>query len=342
MNIQDFMVYFEENIVDDEDLQAFGVRNIDTRKRKQGGENRVVTTGQDDVVADNASVLEAIETGFELTYLPSRHEAGWLFNALAPFFLDQWFDDILRIIRGGKEASVYLCKAHETVGVEYLAAKVYRPRQFRNLRKDHTYREGRDYLDGQGHVILDGGQLHAIRQKTTYGQQLMHSSWIDYEVKAMKQLREAGCDVPRLYANGEMALLMEYFGDETGGAPTLHEVELDATEAKPLFERMVHNIDLMLAQGIIHGDLSAYNVLYWEGEITMIDFPQIVMAETNPNAYVIFQRDVRRICEYFNRYGIGCDGASLAEKLWRAHGRRVTSDVPLFLLHQEGDEDEDE
>lgn len=273
-----------------------------------------------------------------MTYLPSRHEAGWLFNALAPFFLNQWFDDILRAIKGGKEASVYLCKAHETVGVDYLAAKVYQPRQFRNLRKDHTYREGRVYLDGQGHVILDGGQLHAIRQKTAYGQQLMHSSWIDYEVKAMKELYEAGCDVPRLFANGEMALLMEYFGDETSGAPTLHEVDLPISEAKPLFERMVHNIDLMLAHGMIHGDLSAYNSLYWEDNITMIDFPQIVMADSNPNAYAIFQRDVRRVCEYFNRYGIRSDGWRLVEKLWRKHGYRVTSDVPLFLLHHDVDD----
>jgi hypothetical protein len=209
MNIQEWIEFFEENEVNEKALSAFKVRNVNTIKEKRDLNAPVIQTNQDDLQVTNASALDAIEGGFELTYQPSRHEAGWLFNALGGFFLDQWFDDILRMVKGGKEASVYLCKAHESVGIPYLAAKVYRPRQFRNLRKDHVYREGRSYIDGEGHVILDHGQLNAIQKKTGYGRQLAHVSWIEYEVKAMKTLYKAGGDVPKLYASSGMALIMD-------------------------------------------------------------------------------------------------------------------------------------
>ena len=340
-NIQEWIDYFEENEFDDAALNAMGIRNVDTRKRKQGAEARVIQTNQDDVRVTNASALEAIEGGFELTYVPARHEAGWLFNALGGFFLDQWFDDILRIVKGGKEASVYLCKAHESVGVPYLAAKVYRPRQFRNLRKDHVYREGREYLDGDGHVIRKDRELRAIQLKTGYGQQLLHTSWIDYEVKAMKTLHAAGADVPRLYANGDMALIMDYIGDEVGGAPTLQEVDLDGTEARYLYERTIHNIELMLENGIVHGDLSAYNILYWDGEITLIDFPQMVLPENNRNAFRIFRRDVQRVCEYFAQQGVKTDTNKLVEQLWNTHAYPKVHELPPYL-RDDGDEEEDD
>jgi RIO kinase 1 len=337
-NIQQWIDDFEENELDDTAMHAIGIRNVDLRKRKKGSEGKVVHTSQDDVIA-SASILDAIEGGFEITYQPSRHEAGWLLNALGSFYLDQWFDDVLRMVKGGKEASVYLCQAHESVGVPYLAAKVYRPRQFRNLRKDHLYREGRDILDGGGHIIHDDHSLHAIEKKTAYGKQLMHTSWIDHEVQALQTLHAAGADVPRLYANGEMALIMDYIGDEVSGAPTLQEVDLDSGEAKELFERTIHNIEIMLANGIIHGDLSAYNILYWEGAITLIDFPQLVLPDRNRNAFRIFQRDIQRVCEYFSRQGVNTESERLIEKLWNAHTYPKVHELPVFLLD---DEREDE
>lgn len=342
-NLQQWTEYFEDNDdVDETTMSNLGIRNVDMRKRKQGAAVKVVQTNQDDVRVTNASALDAIEGGFELTYVPSRHEAGWLFNALGGFFLDQWFDDILRVVKGGKEASVYLCKAHESVGVPYLAAKVYRPRQFRNLRKDHVYREGRAYLDGDGHVIHDDRQLRAIQLKTGYGQQLLHTSWIDYEVKAMQTLHEAGADVPKLYANGDMALIMDYIGDESGGAPTLQEVDLNGAEARILYERTIHNIELMLANGIVHGDLSAYNILYWEGEITLIDFPQIVMSDSNRNAFNIFRRDVQRICEYFTKQGVKTDANQLVDQIWNAHAYPKVHELPAFMRNDGEEENLDD
>jgi RIO kinase 1 len=101
----------------------------------------------------------------------------------------------------------------------------------------------------------------------------------------------------------------------------LHGVTLTEAETQPLFAEVVRNIELMLQHGMIHGDLSAYNILYWEGKVTLIDFPQVTLSESNHNAYRIFQRDVRRVCEYFAMYGVNCDALAIAEDLWGRHVR---------------------
>jgi RIO kinase 1 len=114
---------------------------------------------------------------------------------------------------------------------------------------------------------------------------------------------------------------MDYVGDARLPAPTLHEVELAPEEAQPLFERVMHNVQLMLKLNQIHADLSAYNILYWDGRITLIDFPQMVDARTNPNAYELLVRDVERICDYFVAYDVIADGAALATDMWERYMR---------------------
>jgi RIO kinase 1 len=111
-------------------------------------------------------------------------------------------------------------------------------------------------------------------------------------------------------------MLMEYVGDEAMPAPHLQRVRLAADEVEPLFRRLLHNVELMLAHDRIHGDLSAYNVLYWEGDVTIIDFPQVIDAYGNPEAFELFSRDLERICQYFARYGLREDPASLAHEMW--------------------------
>ena len=123
------------------------------------------------------------------------------------------------------------------------------------------------------------------------------------------------------------AILMEYIGDEGTAAPTLNHVTLDRDEVRPLYERVVRNIDLLLAKNRIHGDLSAYNILYWEGDITLIDFPQVVHAGMNPSAWVIFLRDVTRICQYFAAQGLKHSPRKLAAELWTAHSYKVIQEV---------------
>lgn len=275
----------------------------------------------------------------DFTYQASETEAIWLLESLGGLFEQQWFDDILQIVKGGKEASVYQCRGNATTGVEWLAAKVYRPRMFRALRNDAAYREGRAMLDEDGLVIRREGPLKAIRNRSALGDRLIHQSWIMHEVQAMQNLHEAGLDVPRVFANGDNAILMDFIGDEAGAAPILHAVRLEKAEAQRIFERVLHNIEGMLALDIIHGDLSAYNILYRDGEITLIDFPQVVAPGQNRNAFGIFSRDVRRICDYFRRQGVLSDPERLARSMWHSRGMRATprADPALLDPADEGD-----
>jgi RIO kinase 1 len=116
-------------------------------------------------------------------------------------------------------------------------------------------------------------------------------------------------------------------------------VNLDPDESRPLFERVVHNIDLMLTHDRIHGDLSAYNILYWNGDITLIDFPQVALPKSNPASWNIFLRDVTRICQYFSAQGVSCDARTLAADLWTSHGHKIVQEVHPKYLDAEKIED---
>ena len=210
---------------------------------------------------------------FNFSYSAARFEEWWLLESLGDFYEHKWITDVLRRLKGGKEASVYLCRSGPAIDAPLVAAKVYRPRALRNLKNDGEYRTGRVDLDENGNAIVKEGDLHAMAKRTQYGEELRHQSWIAYEFQTLEILHQAGADVPRPYALEKNAILMEYIGDMDLAAPTLNSVSLELEEVKPLFERVLRDIDLLLAHRRIHGDLSAYNILYWEGDITMIDFP---------------------------------------------------------------------
>lgn len=278
---------------------------------------------------------------YSFTYDASRHERAWIMNSLGLFYEMHWFDDILRIVKGGKEASVYQCQtsAKSPIDGELLAAKVYRPRRFRNLKNDYIYREGRDELDDSGNTIINEGKLKAIRQRTNYGRQVMHTSWIEHEFKTMQILYAAGADIPKPFASSNNAILMQFIGEQEMAAPTLSMIDLDRTEANFLFERVVHNVELMLQKERVHADLSAFNILYWDGEIKLIDFPQAVSPSENQNAYLIFKRDIQRLCEYFIRQGVIVDYHDLARKLWQVHEYNKYPKIDLNVLDVENDQD---
>lgn len=280
---------------------------------------------------------------YNFTYQATRHERQWLLQSLGAFYEHRWIEDVLRMVKGGKEATVYLCQSNPQITTGLAAAKVYRPRMLRNLRKDHIYREGRTNLDADGHVIKDDKTLHAMQKKTSYGKELMHTSWLEHEFAILNTLSAAGVDVPKPYANESNALLIGYVGDEQSAAPALHAVRLGRGEAREIFQRLLKNVELMLANNIIHGDLSAYNVLYWDGEVTIIDFPQAISPEQNPSAFRIFERDLVRLCEYFNRYGSDVPRAAhprrLAADLWTAYNHRLIPEVHPSLLNEEDEND---
>ncbi len=277
---------------------------------------------------------------FSFSYHASRHESGWLIESLGGFYEGQWLRDVLRLVKGGKEASVYQCLAGVAAGqARYLAAKVYRPRPLRALKKDHLYREGRPDLDADGNQIFDHKLMHAIQARTSYGQELQHTSWIEHEYQALVALHAAGADVPIPYARGNNAILMGYIGGQDAPAPTLNSVELDVDEARLLFERLLVNVQIMLAQERVHGDLSAYNILYWKGQITLIDFPQVVNPHENRNAYRIFERDLARVCEYFTRQGLSMNPPRLAADLWTGFNYRLSPEVHPRLLDEQSEAD---
>lgn len=269
---------------------------------------------------------------FNFTYKAARFEEWWLLESLGDFYEHKWITDVLRRVKGGKEASVYLCRGGEATGSALVTAKVYRPRSLRNLKNDGVYRTGRTDLDEDGNALVKEADVSAIIKRTNYGEELRHQSWISYEFKTLEMLYEAGADVPKPYAMEKNAILMEYIGDYGSAAPTLNTVTLDPDEARPLFDRVIRNVDLLLSKERIHGDLSAYNILYWDGDITLIDFPQVVHPEMNPSAWTIFQRDVTRVCQYFNSQGVKVNARKLAAGLWTSHGHKIIKEAdPRFL-----------
>ena len=287
-----------------------------------------------------------LDNVWETTYTPARYEGIFLKDSMQPFFEQDQVVDIMALVKGGKEASVYLCKAHHSVGVDWIAAKVYRPRQFRNLRNDALYREGRNFLtaeDGRPQAVKarDERTARAVKKKTAFGTKVRHTSWLMYEFSTLQELHKAGVPVPMPYGVGENAILMEYIGDERMAAPTLNEVRIDEEEVLPLFETTRQSIATMLQLGFVHGDLSAYNILYWQGEIKLIDFPQVIDTHSNQSAQAVLNRDVMRVCQYFRRYGLQVDHNQLAEELWERYAAPDPDDVAADLSLLADDEAED-
>jgi RIO kinase 1 len=129
-------------------------------------------------------------------------------------------------------------------------------------------------------------------------------------------LHAAGADVPTPLAHSEGGILLEFVGDEDVAAPVLKEVTLSTPEAEALFERLLDNVQLWLACNIVHGDLSAYNVLYQAGDPVVIDFPQACDPRFNTNAFRLLLRDIENLARYFERFGVHRDAFALADSYW--------------------------
>lgn len=325
----DYDSYFDDRYEDFEaDFDPLQHDRQARRKRKPAVKHEPKKSRYE--IIDEIADPVGLEAGFETTYNPGLFEEGWLLQSLREFYDLELISDVEARIRGGKEASVYRCAATSRAGMPLAAAKVYRPRMMRNLRNDAMYREGRRHLTADGKEVNDKDwrMLRHIEKKGRAGEHVAHLSWLMYEFQTMKTLHAAGANVPEPVAASENAILMGYCGDEFGAAPTLSTIALEPDEAHQLFELTLRNIVIMLDHGLIHGDLSAYNILYFDGQITLIDFPQAVQYENNTNAYAIFERDVIRVCEYFAGQGVDCDGETLADTLWQQH---VDSDAASTL-----------
>lgn len=318
------------------------IQNDRQARRKRKPKVRHIPKKSDAEIRDElADDVIGLEGGFKTTYQPTLYEIEFLQDSIREFYDQALITDVLAKIKGGKEASVFRCAAHESTQTEYLAAKVYRPRKFRNLRNDKLYREGRAIMTEEG-AFLKGTEdriIRALNKKSEFGVQVQHTSWLMYEYTTLQNLHNAGASVPRPYAVSENAILMSYVGDGSLAAPTLNEVSLEPDEAQELFAKVRQNLEILLANNLIHGDLSAYNILYWDGDITFIDFPQVINPEQNMSAFAILRRDVQRVCDYFRKQGVECKPATLAEELW---DRFVGLDFDDKVLELFGDMPDDE
>ena len=331
------MTRYEQEQWLDEDFDPMALPDAQPRvgqRLRKRGVNRSDHVVVDDILTHIDTKPAVADGSFNPTFRGSRYERIWILSWLGPFYDDKKITDVLHRVKGGKEANVYCCAAHPDTGLALLAAKVYRPRQFRNLRNDSRYRQGRALLDARGKAVGDRRALRAVCQGTRKGKEIQHTSWLAYEYDLLARLHAAGGDAPRPVAMGNNTILMEYVGAVGAPAPSLAEIELRKREARPLFDRLLHNVELMLSLGRIHGDLSAYNVLYWEGEIKIIDFPQAIEPATNPDARAILGRDVLRLCQYFAHYDIKSDPVAIADGLWARYAP-PESEMPVGFVEDE-------
>ncbi len=246
--------------------------------------------------------------------MPSDYVQEYVDSSLDAFFAEGLISEILYVVKSGKEATVYCCQGGPAAGAELLAAKVFKPLEARVFRNDAAYREGRTRAFGRRDKL-------AFAKKTRHGRDLQFGVWIASEYQTLGILHAAGADVPRPLSCSSGALLLEYLGDRESAAPMLSQISLPRPQALAAFRRIIKNIALWLRYDLVHGDLSPFNVLYWAGNVTIIDFPQAVDARFNPDARSLLSRDLENVCTYFGRMGVEADAAGIADELWRLYRR---------------------
>jgi RIO kinase 1 len=231
-------------------------------------------------------------------------------DALEPFFDEGWITEVIRPVKSGKEATVYLCRAGARTGEELVAAKVYRSLQQRGFKNDATYWEG-------GMRAMSRRTKAAIARRSDHGRSVLFSVWISREKETLEALHRAGANVPRPITQLSSAFLMAWIGDDLEAAPQLRQVRFeDPTKATRIFDFLMAQMELWLAHDIVHGDLSEYNVLFWRGRPVVIDFPQAVDPRFNHNAYSLLQRDLANLARHFERFGVRRDAKALAATMW--------------------------
>jgi RIO kinase 1 len=296
------------------------------RRERQRAEERSeaehAATGN--AAAGNAPAPEARPTlppEFAAAVQVTESERSWIRDHLGKFHENELIVDVVRRIKAGKEATVYVCSAHPSTGRSWIAAKVYRERSQRSSKNVGQYQQGRGMLDEDGNA----GQTRSWRQGKTVnsaskrGKAAIATSWVMHEFKLLEDLHGQGADVPEPIEHGDQAVLMEFIGQGSEPAPTLNDVALEPADAKRLFDAVIYNVELLLGLGWVHGDLSAYNILFDSGRIVLIDFPQVVDCRNNPRAREIFERDIERVTQYFESAGHGVEPRQLARELWSKH-----------------------
>jgi len=242
----------------------------------------------------------------------ARDRRGEIEAALEPLYTDGLITEVVDLVRRGKEANVYCCRGSSWSGREYVAAKVYRAIEQRGFRNDGAYQPGRERA-------LATRAKRALANKSRQGRMVQFGVWIHSEFETLQMLHQAGADVPEPIACVGSTLLMEFIGDGAEAAPMLARVAMNAEEAQACLRQVIDNIALWLGLHRIHGDLSPYNILYRDGGVVMIDFPQAVDPRFNPNARDLLERDLENVCGHFERLGLRPNAKRIAHELWQRY-----------------------
>ncbi|SFQ21596.1 RIO kinase 1 [Enterovibrio norvegicus DSM 15893] len=218
---------------------------------------------------------------------------------------DGMVDEVISQLMSGKEASVYVVSS----GGRICCAKVYKEIDQRSFKQAVAYREGRK--------VKDSRRARAMAKGSKYGRDEQEKVWQNAEVDALYALSEAGVRVPQPYGCFDGVLLMELVTDDKGSvAPRLNDVTLSHEQALRDHAQIITDVTRMLCAGIVHGDLSEFNVLVDHLGPVIIDLPQAVDASANNNAKWMLERDVNNMTNYYGQYAPELIGTQYAKEMW--------------------------
>lgn len=248
---------------------------------------------------------------------------------LEPLLEDGLIDEVLRPLMSGKEAAVYVVRC----GDELRCAKVYKEANKRGFRQAAEYQEGRKVRNSRDARAMAKGSKHGRRER--------EEAWQNAEVSALFRLASAGVRVPKPYDFVDGVLLMELVSDGEGdAAPRLNDVDMSAEDARELHGVMIGEIVQMLCAGLVHGDLSEFNVLLDPDGPVIIDLPQAVDAAGNNHAFRMLERDVTNMAEYFGQYAPELLHTRYAQEMWALYEQGELT--PQSMLTGEFAEPEEE
>ena len=226
-------------------------------------------------------------------------------DKLQPLIDDGIVDEVIRALRSGKEASIYIVRC----GDELRCAKVYKDLRTRGFQARAQYQEGRR--------VRSSRQARAMGRSTRFGRKAQETAWKSAEVDALRHLATAGVRVPEVFGFFDGVLLMELVSDANGEvAPDLGELSLSEELAREYHEFLIGQIVRMLCAGLVHGDLSEYNVLVDAQGPVIIDLPQVVSATGNNNAETMLMRDVNNITATLGRSAPDLLSTRFGEEMW--------------------------
>mgnify|MGYP004710951915 FL=1 len=240
-------------------------------------------------------------------------------HRLQPLIDDGLIDEVLRRLKSGKEADVFTV----VCGNEIRCAKVYKEVTQRSFKQAVQYQEGRK--------VRNSRQNRAMQKGSKFGRKQQEESWQTAEVDALFRLDNAGVRVPCPYVCIDGVLLMELVTDAEGAvAPRLSDIVLNEQQAQNDFMVMIRQIVRMLCAGVVHGDLSEFNVLQAAEGPVIIDLPQAVDAAANHHAASMFERDVTNITAYYSQFAPALADTQYAKEIWSLYAQgKLTPETPL-------------